>query len=155
LRVAVLSLVTLSVYGFWWWWDLNRQLKALGQPARPWTALARVTLGWLVVVPALLASRMWVVVALSVIPVVLSLVAVRRTSLMIAAAQRESGTPREVSVPVAMGLAATALAGAVAWFALSVLTISSGLLVGVTWPLVAMALVSYLQAGFDDAVGGG
>lgn len=154
-RAAVLSLVTASVYGFWWWWDLNRQLRALGQPARPWKALGLVTLGWLVVLPALLASWMWVVVALSVVPVGLSLVAVQQTTLMVAAAQRARGAAGTVSVKVAVGLAAAALAGAVAWFAFSVLAIPSGLLIGVAWPLVAMALVSYLQTGFNDAVGGG
>ena len=153
-RAAVLSLVTASVYGFWWWWDLNRQLRSLGQPARPWKALALVTLGWLVVLPALLASWMWVVVALSVVPVGLSLVAVQQTTLLIAAAQRARGASSTVSVKVGGGLAAAALAGAVAWFAFSVLAIPSGLLIGVAWPLVAMALVSYLQAGFNDAVGG-
>lgn len=153
-RAVVLSLVTASVYGFWWWWDLNRQLRTLGQPARPWKALGLVTLGWLVVFPALLMSWMWVVVALSVVPVGLSLVAVQQTTLMVAAAQRAPGAARTVSVKVAVGLAAAALAGAVAWFAFSVLAIPSGLLTGVAWPLVAMALVSYLQTGFNDAVGG-
>lgn len=153
-RAAVLSLVTASIYGFWWWWDLNRQLQALGQPARPWKALGLVTLGWLVVLPGLLASWMWVVVVLSVVPVGLSLVAVQQTTLMVAAAQRARGTVGTVSVKVAVGLAATALAGAVAWFAFSVLAIPSGLLIGVAWPLVAMALVSYLQTGFNNAVGG-
>ena len=155
MRAAVLSLVTASVYGFWWWWDLNRQLRALGQPARPWKALGLVTLGWLVVLPALLVSWMWVVVALSVVPVGLSLVAVQQTTLMVAAAQRARGAAGTVSVKVAVGLAAAALAGAVAWFAFSVLAIPSGLLIGVAWPLVAMALVSYLQTGLNDAVGGG
>ncbi len=155
MRAAVLSLVTASVYGFWWWWDLNRQLRALGQPARPWKALGLVTLGWLVVFPALLASWMWVVVALSVVPVGLSLAAVQQTTLLVADAQRARGATSTVSVNVAVGLAAAALAGAVAWFALSVLAIPSGLLIGVAWPLVAMALVSYLQTGLNDAIGGG
>jgi len=153
-RAAVLSLVTASVYGFWWWWDLNRQLHALGQPARPWKSLGLVTLGWLVVLPALLASWMWVVVVLSVVPVGLSLVAVQQTTLLVAAAQRARGAAGTVSVKVAVALAATALAGVVAWFAFAVLAIAAGLLIGVAWPLVAMALVNYLQTGFNDAVGG-
>jgi hypothetical protein len=151
-RAAVLSLVTLSVYGFWWWWDLNRRLRALGRPARPWRALAQVTLGWLVVLPVLLTNRVGFVVASSIVPVGLSLAAVRRTAAMIAAAQRERGAPDPLSVPVAVGLAAGALTGAVAWFALAVLAVPSWLLVGVAWPLVAMALVSHLQVGFNDAV---
>jgi hypothetical protein len=150
----VLSLVSVSIYGFWWWWDLNRQLKALGQPARPWKALGLVTLGWLVVLPALWANWMWAVVALSALPVAMSLVAVQQTAAMVAAAQRAHGARGTVSDTAAVGLAVAALAGAVAWFALSVLTIPSGLLVGVAWPLVAMALVTYLQTGFNDAVGG-
>lgn len=152
LRVAVLSLLTLSAYGFWWWWDLNRQLRAIGQPARPWTASAQVTLGWLVVFPALLTNRLELVVASSIVPVALSLAAVGRTAAMIAAAQRERGVPEPLSVPVAVGLAASALTGSVAWFALSVLAIPSGLLIGLAWPLVAMVLISHLQTGLNDAV---
>ena len=34
-RAAVLALVTVSLYGFWRWWDVNWQPKALGQPAEP------------------------------------------------------------------------------------------------------------------------
>jgi predicted PurR-regulated permease PerM len=73
---------------------------------------------------------------------------------MVAAAQRAQGASATVSDTAAVGIAVAALTGAVAWFALSVLTIPSGLLVGVAWPLVAMALVTYLQTGFNDAVGG-
>jgi hypothetical protein len=97
---------------------------------------------------------MWGVVALSVVPVGLSLVAVQQTTLLVAAAQRAHGAAGTVSVKVGVGLAVLALAGAVAWFAFSVLAIPSGLLIGVAWPLVAMALVSYLQTGFNEAVGG-
>jgi len=153
-RAAVWSLLTVSVYGFWWWWDLNRQLRVLGQQARPWRALGQVTLSWLAVYPALLGNWPWMLVALSPIPVGMSLLSVRQTATMVAAAQRAHGTSRAVRVPLTVAIAATALGGAVAWVALSLLALPAGMLFGVLWPLVAMVFVAYLQAGFNDAVGG-
>jgi hypothetical protein len=49
-RAAILSVVTLTLYGFWWWWELNRELRAHGEATHPWRALAAVTLGWAVIV---------------------------------------------------------------------------------------------------------
>ena len=46
-RAAILSAVTLTLYGFWWW-ELNRELHARGEATNPWRALAAVTLGWAV-----------------------------------------------------------------------------------------------------------
>lgn len=151
-RAAVLSLVTASIYGFWWW-DLNRQLRVLGQPARPWRALAMVTLGWLVVAAPLLADLPWVVVALSVIPVVLSVVAVYRTADLITAAQLAAGRPGTVSPEVAVTITTLALLGAVTWLVLSLAVVPVALFIGIAWPLVAMVLVGYLQTGFNSALG--
>jgi hypothetical protein len=155
LRAAVLSLVTVSIYGFWWWWDLNRQLRALGQPARPWQALGLVMLGWLVVAPAVMAGWPWVAAVLSVIPAGLSLVAVGQTATMLYAAQRARGVVRAVSVPLALGLSAMALACIVAWFTLMVVeTGSVSMFLGVLGPFLAMTFVVYLQSAFNDVAGG-
>lgn len=155
LRAAVLSLVTVSVYGFWWWWDLNRQLRALGQPGRPWQALGLVTLGWLLVAPAVIAGLPWVAAGVSVIPAGLSLVAVSRTSTMLCAAQRARGVARTMSVPLAVGLPAAALACIVAWFTLIIVeTGSVSMLLGVLGPFFAMTFIVYLQSSFNDAAGG-
>ncbi len=151
-RAAVLSLVTVSIYGFWWWWDLNRQLRAVDQPARPWRALAMVTLGWLVVAVPLLADWPWAVAALSVIPIVLSVVAVHRTAGMIAAAQLAAGRPATVSPPVAVTITTLALLGAVSWLVLSLAVVPVALFIGIAWPLVAMVLVGYLQTAFNSAL---
>ena len=69
-RAAVLALVTVSLYGFWWWRDEPAAEGALGQPADPGRALAAVTVGWLALVPPFLS--------------------VHRTTTMIAAAQRSA-----------------------------------------------------------------
>jgi Domain of unknown function (DUF4234) len=37
-RAAILSAVTLTLYGFWWWWELNRELRARGEATHPWRA---------------------------------------------------------------------------------------------------------------------
>ncbi|KAE8762711.1 DUF4234 domain-containing protein [Georgenia thermotolerans] len=137
-RAALWSLLTLSIYGFWWWWDVNRRLRSLGQPADPWRALSLVTLGWLPVLAALLARAPWIAVVLSVIPVVLSVGAVFRTAAMLAAGQQAAGVTRPVSAPLAAGLAGV-----------------DALAVGVAWPLVAMGLVAYLQAGVNTALPAG
>jgi hypothetical protein len=152
LRAAVLALVTLSLYGFWWWWDVNRQLRSLGQPARPWRSLAMVTLGWLVVPVAVVAGRPGAAVVLSAVPVALCLLAVHRTATMIAAAQRRAGTHARLAAPVAVALTAVALGAAVAWFGLSLTGAPVALALGMAWPLVAMVLVGYVQAGLDAAL---
>src|ERR1700748_1026160 len=47
---AILSVVPLTAYGFWWWCALNRDLRARGEDTQPWQALTAVTLGWVTVV---------------------------------------------------------------------------------------------------------
>lgn len=132
-RAAVLSLVTFSLYGFWWWWDLSRQLKVLGQPARPWRALAAVTVGWVAVIPPF-----W---------------SVQRTATMIAAAERRTGAVHAVSPQAAVTIAATAAAGAAAWAATSLAALTAGIFIGLAWPLLAMVFVGYLQRGLNRAAG--
>jgi hypothetical protein len=71
-----------------------------------------------------------------------------------AALQHATGAPVTLRVPIALGLAGVALVGAVAWFALSLLAVSFALLLGMVWPLVAMAFVVYVQAGQNGVVAG-
>lgn len=153
-RAAGLSLLTLSVYGFWWWYDLNRQLRELGQPAHPWRALGEVMLGLLVVAPAVMAGLPWLVVALGPIAIGLCLVSVWQGATVLVAAQRAHGLRKTASVPLATGIAAVAGVGAVAWYALAVLEVPGFLLVGVLWPLVAMGFIGYLQTQFNLILGG-
>ncbi|HEX6877963.1 MAG TPA: DUF4234 domain-containing protein [Nocardioidaceae bacterium] len=154
-RAAALSLLTLSIYGFWWWYDLNRRLRALGQPARPWRALGLVTVGLVVMAPAVMADLPWLAVALSPIPVVLSLLAVWQTATLLAAAQRARAARETISVPTAVTLAGAAVVGAVTWYALAALKVDAYLLVGVAWPLLAMGFVAYLQAQLNAVPGDG
>ena len=132
-RVAVLSLVTFSLYGFWWWWDVNRQLKALGQPASPWRALAAVTAGWLAVVPPFRS--------------------VHRTATMIGAAERRNGMASTVNPSAAVTIAAVAAAGAMAWVVTSLAALSVGIFIGMAWALIAMVFVGYLQRELNRAAG--
>jgi hypothetical protein len=132
-RAAVLSLVTFSLYGFWWWWDVNRQLKAAGQPAHPWRALAAVTVGWLAVVPPFRS--------------------VYRTATMIGAAERRSGVVGTVNPSAAVTIAAVAAVAAVAWVATSLAAVSAGIFIGMAWALVAMVFVGYLQRDLNRAAG--
>jgi hypothetical protein len=131
IRAAVLSLVTFSLYGFWWWWDVNRQLKALGQPASPWRALAAVTAGWLAVVPPFRS--------------------VHRTATMISAAERCAGMASTVNASAAVTIAAVAAVGAVAWVATSLAALSVGIFIGMAWALIAMVFVGYLQRELNRA----
>ena len=94
-RARELSLVTVSLYGFWRWQDVSRQPGAVGQPADPGRALAAVTIGWLAVIPP---SR-----------------SVHRTTAMIAEAERRAGLNSTLNWSAAVAVAAV-VAGVVAWF---------------------------------------
>ena len=153
-KAACLALITASVYGFWWWYDFNRRLRALGQPARPWRALGEVVLGLLVVAPAVMAGWPWLVVAVAPVAVGLCLLSVWQTGTLLAAAQRERAVRPTVDPRLAAGIAAAACAGAVAWYAMAALQMAGFLLVGVLWPMVAMCFVGYLQAQLNTVAGG-
>ena len=133
-RAAILSLVTLTLYGFWWWWQLNRDLRACGESARPWRALAAVTLGWTVIVAPFRS--------------------VYDTTEAIAAAQRRTGLEPTAHPKTAVGLAITAAAGLVL-FATSIVFPPSFFLFGWIPPAFGMALVWYEQRQFNLAVGTG
>jgi hypothetical protein len=54
----VFSFFTLGIYGMYWWYQVNRELRDLGRARgthelgdSPGTSLAAVTVGWLVIVP--------------------------------------------------------------------------------------------------------
>jgi Domain of unknown function (DUF4234) len=56
---ALLPLITLAIYLFFWWYYINRELKDLGQAKgsdelgdSPGKSLLAITLGWIIIVPA-------------------------------------------------------------------------------------------------------
>jgi hypothetical protein len=60
--VIVLELVTLGIYGFFWWYFINRELRDYGRAkgttelgTSPGKSLLAVTLGLLIIVPALVS----------------------------------------------------------------------------------------------------
>jgi hypothetical protein len=60
--VIVLELVTLTIYGFGWWYFIHRELRDYGRAkgttelgTSPGTSLLAVTLGLLIIVPALVS----------------------------------------------------------------------------------------------------
>ncbi len=60
--VAILSIVTLGIYFFFWWYFVHRELRDYGRSrdtdelgTSPGTSLLAVTLGALVIVPALVS----------------------------------------------------------------------------------------------------
>ena len=60
--VIVLELVTLFIYGFFWWYFIHRELRDYGRAkgtnelgTSPGTSLLAITLGALVIVPALVS----------------------------------------------------------------------------------------------------
>jgi hypothetical protein len=50
-----LSLITFGVYGLYWYYTINREMRDLGEDVKPGRALLAVTLGALVIVPAVLS----------------------------------------------------------------------------------------------------
>ena len=63
LAVALLTLVTLGIYGAVWYYKINREMRDLGRATghtdelgdSPGTSLLAVTLGWLILVPAIIS----------------------------------------------------------------------------------------------------
>jgi hypothetical protein len=60
--VIVLEIVTLFIYGFFWWYFIHRELRDYGRAkgttelgTSPGTSLLAITLGALIIVPALVA----------------------------------------------------------------------------------------------------
>lgn len=49
--VFLLSLVTLGVYFFVWWYKINNELRNNGQQNDPTMALLAVLIGWIIIVP--------------------------------------------------------------------------------------------------------
>ena len=61
--MAVLTLVTLGIYGVVWYYKVNREMADLGRASgrtaelgdSPWTSVLAVTLGALIIVPAIVS----------------------------------------------------------------------------------------------------
>jgi hypothetical protein len=60
--VIVLEIITLSIYGFFWWYFIHRELRDYGKGkgttelgTSPGTSLLAITLGALIIVPALVS----------------------------------------------------------------------------------------------------
>ncbi|HKF14350.1 MAG TPA: DUF4234 domain-containing protein [Gaiellaceae bacterium] len=60
--VIVLELITLAIYGFFWWYFIHRELRDYGRAKNtkelgtsPGTSLLAITLGLLIIVPALVS----------------------------------------------------------------------------------------------------
>jgi hypothetical protein len=95
-KAAVWSVLTLTVYGFWWWWEVNREVRARGRDVDPWRSLAEVTFGWL--------------------GVVFPFRSVLRTTAAIGELQEASGQGHTARPDVAVWLAAVAAVGMVGFF---------------------------------------
>jgi uncharacterized protein DUF4234 len=61
--VALLPIITIAIYYFYWWYQINRELRDYGRAkstdelgASPGKSLLAVTLGALVIVPALVST---------------------------------------------------------------------------------------------------
>jgi hypothetical protein len=61
--VALLPIITIAIYYFYWWYQINRELRDYGRGKNtdelgtsPGTSLLAVTLGALVIVPALVST---------------------------------------------------------------------------------------------------
>lgn len=61
--VALLPIITIAIYYFYWWYQINRELRDYGRSkstdelgTSPGTSLLAVTLGLLVIVPALVST---------------------------------------------------------------------------------------------------
>jgi hypothetical protein len=55
LLVLLLCFATFGAYGVYWYWQVNEELRARGQPVRPAVAALAVSWGMLLIVPALVS----------------------------------------------------------------------------------------------------
>ena len=133
LWAASMFVLTLSLYGFWWWFDVNRQLERRGEPAKPWVALGAVTLGLVLLVPPF-----W---------------SVHRTTALIAQAQTRAGRRVSAHPGIAIGLAVLTGVVAVAWVWTSLAAMEVGIFIGMGCALLAMAFVAYEQRELNRALG--
>ena len=60
--MVVLEIITLGIYGFFWWYFIHRELRDYGRTkgttelgTSPGTSLLAITLGLLIIVPALIS----------------------------------------------------------------------------------------------------
>jgi hypothetical protein len=86
LGVVGLSLITIGIYFFFWWYSINREMRDLGRARgrdlgqSPGNSLLAVALGWIIIVPPIVSE--W------------------RTSMRIQQAQETVGVQPTVSGPV-------------------------------------------------------
>ena len=123
-RAALLSAVTITVYGFWWWFDVNRQLQRAGGHVRAWRSLAAVTVGW--------------------VGIVFPFRSVEATTADVVAAQREAGLSPTMRTQVPLRIAIVATIG-LALFALSAAFPPAFFLFGWTPIAFGMVFVWYVQ----------
>lgn len=46
-----LTIITLGIYFFVWWYKINREMRDLGEEVDPLGSLLAVTVGWVIIVP--------------------------------------------------------------------------------------------------------
>lgn len=46
-----LTIITLGIYFFVWWYKINREMRDLGEKVDPVVSLLAVTVGWVIIVP--------------------------------------------------------------------------------------------------------
>jgi len=62
LGVLGLSLITLGIYFFFWWYFINREMRDLGQARgvdlgqNPTNSVLAITIGWLVIIPGIVTE---------------------------------------------------------------------------------------------------
>ncbi|HEU0023214.1 MAG TPA: DUF4234 domain-containing protein [Thermoleophilaceae bacterium] len=62
LGVVGLSLITLGIYFFFWWYFINREMRDLGKARgadlgeSPGMSVLAITLGWIIIVPAIVTE---------------------------------------------------------------------------------------------------
>jgi len=52
----LLSLVTLGIYGIFWWYFINREMRDLGEEVEPGLSVLAITFGWLILIPPFIST---------------------------------------------------------------------------------------------------
>jgi hypothetical protein len=51
-----LSIITFGIYGIFWWYFINREMRDLGQKVEPFLSVLAITIGWLIIVPPFVSA---------------------------------------------------------------------------------------------------
>jgi hypothetical protein len=51
-----LSIITFGIYGIFWWYFINREMRDLGEEGEPILSVLAITIGWIIIIPPFVST---------------------------------------------------------------------------------------------------